>query len=79
MAMEVGECLSYIMGNVDLNVEGGFAGRSRKLVRLSSISSINITGSPDSGSRHEPKYWMTFGCFNPLRNSISCSKRCTMR
>ena len=54
-------------------------GRSRKLVRLSSISSMNKTGSPDSGSAHEPRYWMTLGCRRPLRNSISRWKRSTMR
>ena len=58
---------------------GGLGGRSRKLVRLSSISSMNKTGSPDSGSAHEPRYWMTLGCRRPLRNSISSWKRSTMR
>ena len=83
VAMEVGESLCHIVANVHLHVER--KGRSvyrplqEAIVRLSSISFINRTGNPESGSAQEPRYWIILGCLRRLRKLISRWNRSTMR
>ena len=53
IGVQVGQCLGHIQRDADLMWKGrgeGLSGHSKKLVRLSSISSIRRTGSPNSGS-----------------------------